>query len=69
MKEIKELLEVIQQEHRTGIKCPINNPENRKEMQAWINWARKQPSLSPKRKPIGHVRSDPDWDNVAGYHI
>ncbi len=69
MDEVKELLEVIQQEVRTGLSCPTKNPRDVKTMRAWLIWARRQPSLPKERKPIGHVRRDPDWDNVAGYHI
>lgn len=69
MDEIRELLEVIRQEERTGLSCPVDNPNDIETMRAWLVWARKQPSLTKRRKPIGHVRSDPEWDNVAGYHI
>lgn len=69
MDEIKELLEVIHQEERTGLSCPVTNPHDIKSMQTWLAWARMQPSLPKKKKPIGHVRREPDFDNVAGYHI
>lgn len=68
MDEIKELLEVIQQEGRTGLSCPVENPHDVKAMQKWLVRARQQPSLPKKRKSIGHVRREPDFDNVAGYH-
>lgn len=68
MEEIKELLEVMRQELRTGLSCPAENPHDVDAMRTWLVWARRQPSLPQKRKPIGHVRHAPDWDNVAGYY-